>query len=133
MFWENAEDSGNQAVYSARTLNRFQEILSALHFADNNLLNTNDKMARIRPFLAILDECFLQFWPPCQSVNIDESLVPYYDQRSAKPCIRGKSIRYGYKIWCLNTPDGYLVQMEPYQGAGTVRIQPLLGTEGSVV
>ncbi|KAK3800200.1 hypothetical protein RRG08_039267 [Elysia crispata] len=64
IFWENAEDSGNQAVHSARTLNRFQEILSALHFADNNLLDTDGKMAKIRPFWAILDECLLQFWPP---------------------------------------------------------------------
>lgn len=30
--------------------------------------------------------------------------------------IRGKPIRFGYKIWSLNTKDGYLVNFELYQG-----------------
>ncbi|GFS05857.1 PiggyBac transposable element-derived protein 1 [Elysia marginata] len=34
---------------------------------------------------------------------------------------------------CLNTPDGYLVQTEPYQGAGTVQAEPDLGMGESVV
>ncbi|GFS02315.1 PiggyBac transposable element-derived protein 1 [Elysia marginata] len=33
----------------------------------------------------------------------------------------------------INTPDGYLVQTKPYQGAGTVHTQPDLGIGGSVV
>lgn len=31
----------------------------------------------------------------------------------------GKPIRYGYKFWCGGTSDGYLIWLEPYQGAGT--------------
>ena len=66
-------------------------------------------------------------------MNVDESMAPYYGRHGAKQFIRGKPIRYGYKIWCLNTPDGYLVQCEPYQGAGTVNILPDLNMGGSVV
>lgn len=31
----------------------------------------------------------------------------------------GKPIRFGYKFWCGGTSNGYLIWMEPYQGAGT--------------
>lgn len=133
MFWENAEDSRNEAVSSALSINRFEEILSCLHLADNDHLNTNDKMAKIRPLLSMLNERYLLFWPPTQNVNVDESMVPYYGRHSAKQFIRGKPIRWGFKMWCLNTPDGYLIQFEPYQGKGTVTMKPSLGMGGSVV
>jgi hypothetical protein len=43
---------------------------------------------------------------------------------------------YGYKMWYLNSPicpSGYLVQYEPYQGAGTAQSNHPLGIGGSVV
>ena len=36
-------------------------------------------------------------------------------------------------MWCLNTPDGYLIQTERYQGQKTVKFQPELGVLRSVV
>ena len=30
--------------------------------------------------------------------------------------MRGKPIRFGFKIWCGTTPLGYLVWIDPYQG-----------------
>jgi len=30
--------------------------------------------------------------------------------------IRGKPIRFGYKMWCVNTKDGYLVNFDLCQG-----------------
>ena len=133
MFWENAEDCRNELVASGLTVNRFEEILSVLHFVDNTKLDKTDKMAKVRPLLTLLNERFLLYWEPSQNVNVDESMVPYYGRHSAKQFIRGKPIRYGFKMWCLNTPDGYLIQTEPYQGQGTVKIQPELGVGGSVV
>ncbi|GFR68312.1 PiggyBac transposable element-derived protein 3 [Elysia marginata] len=133
MFWENAEDSHNQLVSSAMTVNRFDEILSILHLADTTKLDLNDKMAKVRPILSMLNERYLQFWPASQNVNVDKSMIHYYGGHSAKQFVRGKPIRYGYKMWCLNTPDGYLIQSEPYQGQGTVPIKPSLGMGGSVV
>ena len=48
-----------------------------------------------------------------------------------KQFIRGKPIRFGYKVWSLNTPLGYCIQFEPYQGAGVT--DSSLGLGGSVV
>ena len=133
MYWEDREDSKNAAVASTMTRNRFDELLSIIHFSNNETLDKNDKMAKIRPLLSMLNERFLSFWPESQNISIDESMVPYYGRHSAKQFIRGKPIRYGFKMWCLNTPDGYLIQTEPYQGKGTVKINPEVGMGGSVV
>lgn len=45
-------------------------------------------------------------------------MVPYYGKHSAKMYIRGKPIRFGYKLWCLCSSEGYLYQFIPYGGAG---------------
>ena len=44
-------------------------------------------------------------------------MIPYFDKRSAKQFIRGKPIRFDYKMWVLTTPLGYVLQFEAYQGA----------------
>ena len=40
-------------------------------------------------------------------VSIDESMMPYYGSHSCKMFIKGKPIRFGYKLWCLCESDGY--------------------------
>ncbi|KAF2891778.1 hypothetical protein ILUMI_14395 [Ignelater luminosus] len=51
-----------------------------------------------------------------QNLNFDECMVSYYGRHSRKQFIREKPIRLGYKMWCLNTPSGYLVNFDVYQG-----------------
>ena len=40
-------------------------------------------------------------------VSIDESMVPYYGGHSAKMFIKGKPIRFGYKIWYICGNDSF--------------------------
>ena len=49
-------------------------------------------------------------------MDYDESMVAYYGKHSCKQFIRGKPIRFGFKVWSLNTVSGYLVNFEVYQG-----------------
>ena len=60
-------------------------------------------------------------------------MVPYYGRHGLKQHIYGKPIRFGYKVWCLCTTEKYLIQTEPYQGAGTNDKIEDLGMGGSVV
>lgn len=48
----------------------------------------------------------------------DEAMKPYYGRHGMKQYIRGKPIRFGFKIWCLTTFDGYLIKCSVYTGAG---------------
>lgn len=48
--------------------------------------------------------------------------------------IRSKPIRFGFKVWVLTTPLGYVLQFDPYQGArGRQTEVPGLGMGGSMV
>lgn len=132
MFWEQSDDVANAAVSSIMSLNRFEEILRYLHFADNLNLPPGDKMAKVRPLFDMMNERYMKFWPVEQDVNVDESMIPYFGRHSAKQFIRGKPIRFGFKVWCLNTRLGYLVQCDPYQGKGSY-LDPQFGLGGSVV
>lgn len=51
---------------------------------------------------------------PKENLNFDESMVEYYGRHGCKQFISGEPIRFDYKVWCLNTPSGYLVEV--YQG-----------------
>ncbi|KAK3759921.1 hypothetical protein RRG08_014158 [Elysia crispata] len=122
-----AEDRYSKAVSSKTPVNRFEKTLSWLHFADKI------RMDKICSFLTILSDHYLQFWPPSQYINADDSKVPYCSRHRAKQFICGKPFRYGNKIWCLNTPYVYVIEMEPYQGQGPVPIKTALKMGGFIV
>ncbi|CAH1993758.1 unnamed protein product [Acanthoscelides obtectus] len=50
-------------------------------------------------------------------------MVPYFGRHGCKQFIKGKPIRYGFKIWmdAISSSDcaGYCVWLEPYQGSNT--------------
>lgn len=87
-----------------------------LHFADNSKINPNDKAWKIRPMLEMLKNRCLKNFVPEKQLSYDECMVKYFGKHSCKQFIRGKPIRFGYKIWSLNRKDGYLVNFELYQG-----------------
>ena len=60
-------------------------------------------------------------------------MVHYFDRHGLKQHIHGKPIHFGYKVWCMCTPECYLIQAEPYQGANTGDNIKGLGMGGSVV
>ncbi|XP_047505945.1 piggyBac transposable element-derived protein 3-like [Pieris napi] len=67
--------------------------------------------------------------------SVDEAMIPYYGRHGCKQHIKGKPIRYGFKAWVGATRLGYVLWMEPYQGAKTMcnPIYKELGLGASVV
>jgi len=110
-YWSTADDLGCSLVMKTMSRSRFQELKRLCHIADNQALGTS-KVAKIQPLYDSLNNCLLQFGVFDSMLSIDESMVPYYGHHSAKMFIRGKPIRFGYKIWMLCSSDGY-----PYQAA----------------
>lgn len=120
-YWDSSPDVGNSLVKDSMRRDRFISIMRFIHCANNNEINVNDKVWKLRPVLNMLQEKFLEHFVPSQNLNYDESMVKYFGKHSCKQFIRGKPIRFGYKIWCLNTPDGYLVNFDFYQGISPKR------------
>lgn len=115
-YWESAADLRNELVVGAMRRNRFLEICRFIHFADNTKISTSDKMWKLRPLISLLQNRFISLFVPEENLDYDECMVTYFGRHSCKQFIRGKPIRFGYKIWCLNTSSGYLVNFDIYQG-----------------
>lgn len=133
MYWEMSEDCHNLAVSKAMSRGRFEKIVKYLHICDNNNLSQDDKFSKVRPLWKMLNERWLRAFNNEKLLCIDEAMIPYYGRHGTKQHMTGKPIRFGYKVWCLCTRLGYLVQAEPYQGATTGNTRPEIGVGGSVV
>ncbi|XP_053390583.1 piggyBac transposable element-derived protein 3-like [Mercenaria mercenaria] len=119
MYWNNDTDVRNNAIINAMTRDSFDTLIQYIHLFDNANLDQDDKFSKVRPLLSLLNERFLLYFPKQQNLSIDESMIPYYGRKrhGAKQFIRGKQIRFGYKMWALTTPLGYLLQFKQYQRA----------------
>ena len=106
-YWSKSPDLECSIVASTMSRTRFQHIKSYLHAADNqNLAET--KMA--------LNEKIQRYGIFHENLSIDESMVPYFGHHSCKQFIRGKPIRFGYKIWMLASNTGLPYRVAVYQG-----------------
>ncbi|XP_066254654.1 piggyBac transposable element-derived protein 3-like [Euwallacea similis] len=88
---------------------RFLKIWKFFHLADNTKVDATDKYYKLRPLIEKLQSKFAQFYVPEKNLNFDESMVKYFGRHSCKQFIKGKPIRFGYKVWCLNGKSGYLI------------------------
>lgn len=118
-YWSNDQDLRNELIYNSMRRNRFQEILRSLHFEPNlrEPAGNKDKLWKLRSMMDHLKANFLKNFHPTQQLSYDESMIAYYGKHGCKQFIKGKPIRFGYKVWSLCTPSGYLVNFEVYQGA----------------
>nr|CAI5834682.1 unnamed protein product [Callosobruchus analis] len=131
-YWSTEEDKGIDLVKKCMSRNRFQSIKQNLHLSDNSILDKNDKFAKVRPFFDVINKKNLQFGMFSFNLSIDEQMVPYFGRHSCKMFIKGKPVRFGFKLWCLCSSDGYLFYSIPYGGAQN-QTHSNLGLGGDVV
>lgn len=75
LYWSTDSDVHHELIVSSNSRNRFDEILSLLHFADNNDLPIGDKFVKV---LLLLTHLYLEQWSVAQKISIDKCMVPYY-------------------------------------------------------
>ncbi|KAK9696562.1 Transposase IS4 [Popillia japonica] len=96
-YWDSQEDMKNHMVTQATRRDRFRQILRYLHCTDNTKSNESDKLWKLRR-MDMIKEKFLQNWVSEQNLDVDESMIKYFERHSCKQFIRGKPIRFGYKM-----------------------------------
>ena len=117
LYWDRGDDVRNYMVHEAMRRDRFLQIMQSMHCADNTQWNDTDKFTKLRPLLDLLKGRFLKHFNPIRDLSYDESMIMYFGKHGCKQFICGKPIRFGYKAWCLKQTNGYLVNLELYQGA----------------
>uniref|UniRef100_A0A8P4GQ65 PiggyBac transposable element-derived protein domain-containing protein n=1 Tax=Dicentrarchus labrax TaxID=13489 RepID=A0A8P4GQ65_DICLA len=119
MYWSHDPDVYNEAISNAIRRNRFDEIMTTLS-------------KKVWPIFSAMNDTY-KMMPYTKQLSINESMIPYYGRHGCKQFIRGKPIRFGYKLWSLASPTGYMFHMEPYCGVHTYLPDTGLGQGPSVV
>lgn len=125
MYWEKSPDCSTSIVSNTMSRNRYKEIKKYIHFNDNSQIEKDDKYFKVRPLYDILNNSLNQFGVMSQQLTIDERMVKYFGRNSLKMYMKGKPVRFGYKLWMLCTFDGYPLKIIPYQGRSEAKDIPL--------
>ncbi|XP_056871401.1 piggyBac transposable element-derived protein 3-like [Takifugu flavidus] len=131
MYWSVDNDVHNESISGAMRRNRFDDIMASVHVVDNTKI-TDDPFFKVRPIFSELNHSY-KIMPFHEWLSVDESMIPYYGQHGCKQFIKGKPIRFGYKVWSLASSSGYMYHMEPYCGSHTVLPETGLGQGPSVI
>ena len=115
-YWSTAPDIAVPIVPTVMSRQRFRDLKSCFHLVNNQELPAGDKLAKVRPLYEALLKQLQQFGVFTHDLSIDESMVPYYGHHSAKMYIKGKPIRFGFKIWMMCSASGYPYNMQLYSG-----------------
>ena len=102
-----------------------------LHLAGNSKINSN-RYYKVRLLFNAVNETFKQL-PFQRNISIDESMIKYYGKHNTKQFIRGKPIRFGFKLFSLASPTGYRHHAELYCGCNTHLKEESYGLGGNVV
>lgn len=119
MYWSRDDDLGVEIIRNAMARNRYIKIKAMLHFANNDKLDKTDRLFKIRPLVNKINESFQQFGTFTSHISIDEMIVKYFGHHGLKQFIRGKPIRFGYKLWALCSSSGYCFKFIVYTGKET--------------
>ena len=103
---------------------RFRIMKACLHIADHHNL-AHLKVAKVLLLLDLLRANCQQFVVFHKCLSIDESMVPYHSLHSAKQNIKGKPVKFGYKLWMLCSNDRFPYNFEIYSGKDSSRTSPL--------
>lgn len=97
--------------------NRFQLLVSCLHFVNNEDADRRDPLFKIRRFIDAVVANFRQAYTPLREVSIDEQMVAYKGRLSFKQYMPAKPIKWGMKAFVLaESKTGYVCDWHLYTG-----------------
>lgn len=100
--------------------NRFQLILTNLHFSNNATADKTDKLHKIRQVIEQILARF-QTYEPDQTLSVDEILQKFKGRLHWKQYIPSKRARYGMKIFCVcESSTSFVYNLIVYTGKDTL-------------
>ena len=116
MYW--ATKTCVPIIADSLTRNRYEEILSILHFSNNQEAATDpadpefNKMYKLQPVIEHFSNVFKASVVPETMQAIDEMMIPFKGRHSAKIYMPKKPTKWGYKLWCRADISGYVYDFE---------------------
>lgn len=121
-YWKVDQDLSVPIVSSTMPRNRFAQILSNLHMADNTAVpnDNKDKLYKVRPLITAMNVNYVKLYNISQKLSIDESMILFKGRHSIKQYCPMKPVKRGYKLWMRADMDGYISKFDVYQGKDSV-------------
>ncbi|KAJ4429761.1 hypothetical protein ANN_21965 [Periplaneta americana] len=115
-----SERFGRPVYLATMSRNRFRELVKVIRFDDKNTREDRrkgDKFAPLREVFELMNETFLQYYCPGESVVIDEMLSLFRGRCPFKVFMKEKPGKYGVLIRILaDCKERYVLRMEVYAG-----------------
>jgi hypothetical protein len=115
-YWSTNDILSQSFPRTVMTRNRFELLLQYLHFADNDNINPNDRIGKIRYLVNILNKNFATYYLPKEEVCVDESMIPFRGRIIFRQYNKSKRHKYGIKLYKLCTTPGYTYRLQVYSG-----------------
>ena len=115
-YWSKKRIYQQAIPTSVLSRNRFQLLLSMIHFSHNATAQDGDRLAKILPLIDILESNFKNMFCPEKDIVIDETLIPWRERLIFRQYIPNKAHRYGIKMFKLCSIDGYTWDFRIYAG-----------------
>ncbi|CAF1158013.1 unnamed protein product [Adineta ricciae] len=136
MYW--SKPTKQALISSILTCHRFDEVLSILHFNNNEeeptkADNNYDKLFKIRPLINHFNTKFQSAAIPEVICSADEQIVPYKGFSNLKRYNSSKPHSWGYKIYAREGKSSYLYQFEIEGDNQLITIDSNIGSAGNVV
>lgn len=117
-YWSDKKWYRLDSFQHVMSRDRFMDILHHLHVADNDDENaTQDKLAKFRPFLDLVNSSSKRSWAVTQIVSIDEGVAPFNGRLAFKQYMPDKPEKWGIKLWKLCDSHGFMYNFDVYTGA----------------
>lgn len=95
---------------------RFMALLRCLRFSEESA-DADDRLAKLRPLLATLENTLLRFFYPGEDVAVDEAMCGFKGRSAFKQYIPTKATRTGFKVWMLvDRATNYVCALDVFTG-----------------
>lgn len=98
MYWETREDTGNSFAKKAISKKTFVSVIRNTYFVERVDPDKNDRFWKVRPLFKQLNKASKAYVKQSREVSVDEGMVKYFGPHPLKQYIRGKPVRFGYKV-----------------------------------
>ena len=120
-YW--AMDTRVPQVADLMSSKRFRTMRRTLHFNDNTQAHSSvDRFFKIRPLFTHLNKVY-RSQPHTPKQSIDEVMVGYKGRTAGnlRQYVKNKPDKWGFKLFCRASEDGFIHDMVLYQGATTLQ------------
>lgn len=115
-YWSKDEILRQHFARTIMSRNRFELLLQYLHFSNNENVDPNDRIGKIRELVDDLNNNFKKYYTPHEYLCVDESMVPFRGRLIMLQFNKQKRHKYGIKLFKVCTIPGYTYKLQIYCG-----------------